>query len=81
MPFDVMLYNVPRVTQDGQRTLPIAGNRTEQFEDVEGAKKFAADHKDKFDRVVLMRREGEEQKMVERYVEGRHEDPSQIVRR
>jgi hypothetical protein len=81
MPFEVLLYNVPKVTEDGQKTIPVPGNRTEQFADIESAQKFAADHKDEFDRVVLMRKEGEEQKMVERYVAGQHEDASEVVRR
>jgi len=78
--FEVYLYNVPKVSEDGKKALPIPEHQTQEFDDLEKASKFAADNKDKFDRVVLMRHDAEEQKLVKRYTEGRHEDAEEIVR-
>ena len=80
MAFEVYLYNVPKVSEDGKKALPIPGHQTQEFEDLEAASKFAAEHKDEFDRVVLLRREEEKQKLVKRYTEGKHEDAEEIVR-
>ncbi len=80
MAFEVYLYNVPKVSEDGKKALPIPEHQTQEFDDLEKASKFAADNKDKFDRVVLMRHDAEEQKLVKRYTEGRHEDAEEIVR-
>jgi hypothetical protein len=40
------------------------------FDGVDGAKIFAAEHKNNFDRVVLMQEDSEGQKMALRYVDG-----------
>lgn len=80
MAFEVYLYNVPKVSEDGKKALPIPGHETKQFDDLDEASKFAAEHKDEFDRVVLLRHEAEEQKLVKRYTEGKHEDAEEIVR-
>jgi hypothetical protein len=81
MPFEVYLYNIPKVSEDGKQVIPVPDNRMEEFAGLEEARKFAAEHKDKFDRVVLMRKDDEGQKMLERYVDGQHEDAEAIVRR
>lgn len=78
--FEVYLYNVPKVSEDGKKALPIAPHQTKDFDDLEKASEFAAEQKDKFDRVVLMRHDEEEQKLVKRYTEGKHEDAEEIVR-
>jgi hypothetical protein len=41
-----------------------------EFDGVDNAEIFAAEHKNNFDRVVLMREDSEGQKMVVRYVDG-----------
>jgi len=74
MPFDVFLYNIPKVTDDGKDVVPVAGSETQGFSSLEEAKQFAADKKQAFDRVVLMRTDDEGvQQMVERYLDGEHE--------
>ncbi len=80
MAFEVYLYNVPKVSEDGKKALPIPGHQTHEFDELEKATKFAAEHKDEFDRVMLLRHEAEEQKLVKRYREGIHEDAEEIVR-
>ncbi len=80
MAFEVYLYNVPKVSEDGKKALPIAEHQTQEFEDLEQASKFASEQKDKFERVVLLRHDAEEQKLVKRYTEGKHEDAEEIVR-
>ena len=78
--FDVYLYNIPKVTEDGKQVVPVPGNETRNFEDSEEAKKFASAHREKFDRVVVMQKTDDGQKVVERYVDGRFERPEDIVR-
>jgi hypothetical protein len=41
-----------------------------EFDGVDDAKMFAAEHKNNFDRAVLMQDDGEGQKTVVRYVDG-----------
>lgn len=72
MKYDVYLHNVPKVSDDGMKSLPIAPNESKEFTDLEEAQKFAADQKKKFDRVVLMRTKGDKQRMIERYMDGEH---------
>jgi hypothetical protein len=79
--YDVYLYNIPKVTEDGKQPIPVPGNQSKEFEQVEEAKKFAAGQKDKFDRVVLMETGDDGQKLVERDLDGKHERPEDIVRR
>ena len=73
--FDVYLHNVPVVKDD--KVVPIEPARTQDFADLGEAKKFAAEHKDAYDRVVLMRTADEKQKMVERYIDGGHVVPEE----
>jgi hypothetical protein len=70
MPFQVYLYNVPKVSEDGKQSIPVPDSQVKDFEGVDGAKIFAAEQKNNFDRVVLMQEDVEGQKMVLRYVDG-----------
>lgn len=78
--FDVYLYNIPKVTEDGKQVVPVPGNESKDFEDSDAAKTYASDHREKFDRVVVMQKTEEGQKLVERYVDGKFERPEDIVR-
>ncbi|MEM8529457.1 MAG: hypothetical protein AAGF95_01355 [Chloroflexota bacterium] len=80
MSYAVYLYNIPQVSEDGTQALPVPESQTQTFENVDQAKMFAQEQKLTFDRVVLMQEE-EEQRLVERYVDGQHETPETIVRR
>lgn len=73
MPYEVFLYNVPKVTEDGEKVIPVPPCKTERFDDEEAAKKLAADSKDEFDRAVVMSVTDEKQALVERYVDGSRE--------
>jgi hypothetical protein len=70
MPYEIYLYSIPKVSEDGERAIPVPDSQVKEFASVDDAKKFAAEHKNKFDRVVLMLKDDEGQKMIERYVEG-----------
>jgi hypothetical protein len=70
MSYKVYLYNIPKVSEDGKQTIPVPDSQVKEFEGVDDAKIFAAEHKNNFDRVVLMREDSGEQKMVVRYVGG-----------
>jgi hypothetical protein len=70
MPYEVYLYNIPKVSEDGERAIPVPDGRAKEFANVDDARKFAAEHKNNFDRVVLMQKDGEGQNMVERYADG-----------
>ena len=79
--YEVYLYNIPKVSEDGKQAIPVPKNETMQFASLDEAKKFAAERKDRFDRAVVMQKDDEGQKLVERYVDGQHETPENIVRR
>ena len=68
--YGVYLHNVPKVSEDGKKSLPINPHRTEEFSDMEAASQHARDHKDEFDRVVVIRTADEKQKMVMRFMDG-----------
>lgn len=71
MSYEIYLYNIPRVSEDGERAIPVPDSRMREFADIDDARKFAVEHKDKFDRVVLMQKDDEGQKLIERYVDGK----------
>ena len=66
----VYLYNIPKVSEDGKQSIPVPDSQVKEFNGVDDAKMFAAEHKNNFDRVVLMQEENEEQRTVVRYVDG-----------
>ncbi len=70
MSYKVYMYNLPKVSEDGKQSIPIPDSKLKEFDGVDDAKMFAAEHKNNFDRVVLMQEDGEGQKMVVRYVDG-----------
>jgi hypothetical protein len=70
MPYKVYLYNIPKVSEDGKQAIPVPDSQVKEFDGVDDAKVFAAEHKNNFDRVVLMQEGDEGQKMVVRYVDG-----------
>lgn len=74
MPYEVFLYNVPKVSEDGEKAIPVPPCETETFDDLDAAKKHAEKKKGDFDRVVVMSVEDETQEMVERYIDGEHEE-------
>ncbi len=68
--YDVYLHDVPKVSEDGKKSLPIKPHRGAEFSELEAARKHAAEHKDEFDRVVVMRTMEGEQKMMMRFMDG-----------
>jgi hypothetical protein len=70
MAYEVYLYTLPRVTGDN-KSIPGPDSKKQEFTGIDEAKAFAAEQKDKFDRVVLMETGAEGQKMVERYMDGK----------
>lgn len=79
MPYDVFLYNVPKVSEDGTKAIPVPPSQTQEFDELAAAQAFAAEKKDAVDRVVLIRREGEKQERVERYVDGNFEAREEVA--
>jgi hypothetical protein len=70
MSYKVYLYNLPKVSEDGKQAIPVPDSLVKEFDDVNDAKIFAAEHKNNFDRVVLMQEDNEGQKIVVRYIDG-----------
>ena len=71
--YHVYLHNVP-VVKDG-KSVPTEPHRVQEFSELEEARTFAAEHRDGYDRVVVMRTADEKQKMMERYIDGEHVVP------
>jgi len=72
MPYDVYLYSIPKVSEDGKRSLPGPDSKRQEFTSVDEARRFAIENKDRFDREVLMENGDDGQKLVKRYM-----DPTQ----
>ena len=70
MSYKVYLYNIPKVSEDGNQAIPVPDSRVKDFNEVDDARMFATEHKDKFDRVMLMQEDSEGQKIALRYVDG-----------
>ena len=70
MSYKVYLYNILKVSEDGKHSIPVPDSQVKEFNGVDDAKIFAAEHKNSFDRVVLMQEDNEGHKMVMRYVDG-----------
>jgi uncharacterized protein YbdZ (MbtH family) len=62
MSYKVYFYNIPKVSQDGKQSIPVPASQVKKFNGIDDAKMFAAEHKNDFDRVVLMQEDNEEQK-------------------
>jgi hypothetical protein len=74
MSYKVYLYNIPKVSEDGKQSITVPDSRAKEFNGVDDAKMFAAEHKNNFDRVVLIQEDNEEQRIVVRYVDDRPAD-------
>jgi hypothetical protein len=70
MSYKVYLYNIPKVSEDGKQSIPVPDSQVKEFNEVDEAKGFAAEHKDNFDRIVLMQEDNELQRMFVRFVDG-----------
>jgi hypothetical protein len=70
MSYKVYLYNIPKVSEDGKQSIPVPDSQVKEFNENDDAKMFAAEHKNNFDRVVLMREDNEGQRVIVRYVDG-----------
>jgi hypothetical protein len=70
MSYKVYLYNIPKVSEDGRQAIIVPDSQVKEFDGVNDAKMFAAEHKNNFDRVVLMQEDNDGQKMVVRYMDG-----------
>jgi len=70
MSYKVYLYNIPKVSQDGAKAIPVPDGQVKEFDGADDAKIFAAEHKNNFDRVVLMQEDTEGQKMIVRHMDG-----------
>jgi len=70
MSYKVYLYNIPKVSEDGMQSIPVPDGQVKELNAVDDAKMFAAEHKNNFDRVVLIQEDNAEQKIVVRYVDG-----------
>jgi hypothetical protein len=66
----VYLYNIPKVSEDDKKAIPVPDSQVKEFDSVDDAKIFAAERKNNFDRIVLLQEDNEGQKMVVRYVDG-----------
>lgn len=64
------MYNIPRVSEDGKQSIPVPDSQLKELDNLDEAKVLAAEHKNRFDRVVLMQEDNEGQKMIMRYMEG-----------
>jgi hypothetical protein len=69
MSYKVYLYNIPKVSEDNKKAIPIPDSQVKEFEGVDDAKIFAAERKNSFDRIVLMQEDNEGQKIVVRYID------------
>ena len=69
--FDVYLYDLPKVGEDG-KSISTDPAETREFTELAEAQKFTAERKADFDRIVLIRTSGEEQSLVERFRDGEH---------
>ncbi|HZF38910.1 MAG TPA: hypothetical protein VE715_08805 [Blastocatellia bacterium] len=69
MSYKVYLYNIPKVSDDGKQASPVPDSQVKEFDGVDDAKTFAAERKNSFDRVVLIKEDDEGQNMVLRYTD------------
>lgn len=70
MSYKLYMYNIPRVSEDGKQSIPVPDSQLKELDNLDEAKVLAAEHKNRFDRVVLMQEDNEGQKMIMRYMEG-----------
>jgi hypothetical protein len=70
MSYKVYLYNIPKVSEDSKQSIPVPDSQVKEFDGADDAKMFAAEHKNNFERVVLMQEDSDGQRMVVRYMDG-----------
>lgn len=71
--YELYLYNIPKLSDDGQSEIRTEPSRGEKFESKADASDFARKNKDAFDRIVVMQVDSGGEKMVERFLDGVHE--------
>lgn len=64
--YQVYLYDLPKIDDEG-KSIPGEPAQTREFSRLDEAQNFAADRKGDFDRIVLIRTSGDEQKLIERF--------------
>lgn len=70
MSYKVYLYNIPKVSEDGNNAIPVPDSQVKEFGGIDDAKIFAAERKNYFDRVMVMQEDNEGQQIVVRYMDG-----------
>jgi len=70
MSYKVYLYNIPKISGEGKQAISVPDSQVKDFDVLDDAKIFAAERKNNFDRIVLMQKDGEGEKMVVRYLDG-----------
>lgn len=70
MPYDIYLYNIPKVSDSDKQAIPVPNSQVKEFAIVDEAREFAVQQKNNYDRVVLLLKDDDGQKMIERYVDG-----------
>ena len=53
MAYKVYLYNIPKVSEDGKQAIPVPDSQVKEFDGVDAAKIFVAEHKNSFERKSL----------------------------
>lgn len=69
MPFEIYLYDIPKVTDDGKEVVPTKESESKSFDDLESALVFAREAKEKFDRVVVINSADGEQTLQEKFAD------------
>ena len=69
MAYEVFSYSIPKVSPDGKKSLPGPESKMQEFVDLEGARRFAADQNEKYDRVIVINN-SDDGRLVERYLDG-----------
>lgn len=69
--YNVYMHNVPKVGDDG-KPVPIAPPSSKEFSELSEAQSFAAENKDEFERVTIMRLTEDAKRLMERYIDGEH---------
>jgi hypothetical protein len=70
MSYKVYLFNIPKVSEDGKQSILVRDSQVKEFNGIDDAEMFAAEHKHNFDRVLLMQEDDEGQRIVVKYLDG-----------
>jgi hypothetical protein len=69
MAIELYMYDLPKVSEDGKDVIETRSSESQRFSDLATAQAFAEQHKNEFDRIVIVESANGRQELKDRYAD------------